>query len=59
MRDVLGDLVAWWRSGATVGMGTVVGSLKATNTRRARSAFAWASSAKASWNARRRKSAAP
>ncbi len=28
MRDVLGDLVAWWRSGATVGMGTVVGTWK-------------------------------
>ena len=28
MRDVLGDLVTWWRSGATVGMGTVVGTWK-------------------------------
>ena len=28
MRDVLGDLVNWWRSGATVGMGTVVGTWK-------------------------------
>src|SRR5215510_15491269 len=28
MRDVLGDLVAWWRSGATVGMATVVGTWK-------------------------------
>src|SRR5262245_28063781 len=28
MRDVLCDLVAWWRSGATVGMGTVVGTWK-------------------------------
>src|SRR5215510_14756884 len=28
MRDVLGDLVAWWRSGATVGVGTVVATWK-------------------------------
>jgi xanthine dehydrogenase accessory factor len=28
MRDVLGDLVDWWRSGATVGMGTVVATWK-------------------------------
>jgi xanthine dehydrogenase accessory factor len=28
MRDVLGDLVAWWRTGATIGMGTVVGTWK-------------------------------
>ena len=26
MRDVLSDLLAWWRSGETVGMGTVVGT---------------------------------
>ena len=26
MRDVLNDLLAWWRSGETVGMGTVVGT---------------------------------
>jgi xanthine dehydrogenase accessory factor len=26
MRDVLSDLLAWWRSGDTVGMGTVVGT---------------------------------
>ncbi|HTF40330.1 MAG TPA: XdhC family protein, partial [Propionibacteriaceae bacterium] len=26
MRDVLGDLLAWWRAGETVGMGTVVGT---------------------------------
>jgi xanthine dehydrogenase accessory factor len=26
MRDVLGDLLAWWRTGETVGMGTVVGT---------------------------------
>ncbi|HJV13664.1 MAG TPA: XdhC family protein [Propionibacteriaceae bacterium] len=26
MRDVLTDLLAWWRSGETVGMGTVVGT---------------------------------
>ena len=26
MRDVLRDLLAWWRSGETVGMGTVVGT---------------------------------
>jgi xanthine dehydrogenase accessory factor len=26
MRDVLHDLLAWWRSGETVGMGTVVGT---------------------------------
>src|SRR5919108_4854999 len=28
MRDVLGDLVGWWRSGATIGMGTVVATWK-------------------------------
>jgi xanthine dehydrogenase accessory factor len=28
MRDVLGDLREWWRSGATVGMGTVVATWK-------------------------------
>jgi xanthine dehydrogenase accessory factor len=28
MRDVLGQLAAWWRSGATVGMGTVVATWK-------------------------------
>ena len=28
MRDVLGDLVGWWRTGATVGMGTVVATWK-------------------------------
>ena len=26
MRDVLGDLLAWWRAGETVGVGTVVGT---------------------------------
>jgi xanthine dehydrogenase accessory factor len=26
MRDVLADLLAWWRAGETVGMGTVVGT---------------------------------
>ncbi|HJY46596.1 MAG TPA: XdhC/CoxI family protein [Propionibacteriaceae bacterium] len=26
MRDVLSDLLAWWRTGETVGMGTVVGT---------------------------------
>jgi xanthine dehydrogenase accessory factor len=26
MRDVLGDLLAWWRAGEIVGMGTVVGT---------------------------------
>ena len=26
MRDVLSDLLAWWRAGETVGMGTVVGT---------------------------------
>ncbi|HEX3198581.1 MAG TPA: XdhC family protein, partial [Propionibacteriaceae bacterium] len=26
MRDVLTDLLAWWRAGETVGMGTVVGT---------------------------------
>ena len=26
MRDVLPDLLAWWRAGETVGMGTVVGT---------------------------------
>jgi len=26
MRDVLSDLLAWWRSGETVGLGTVVGT---------------------------------
>ena len=26
MRDVLRDLLAWWRSGETIGMGTVVGT---------------------------------
>jgi xanthine dehydrogenase accessory factor len=28
MRDVLTDLESWWRSGATVGLGTVVGTWK-------------------------------
>jgi xanthine dehydrogenase accessory factor len=28
MRDVLGDLAAWWQAGETVGLGTVVGTWK-------------------------------
>jgi xanthine dehydrogenase accessory factor len=30
MRDVLDELVAWWRAGHTVGMGTVVGTWKSS-----------------------------
>ncbi|WP_375486498.1 XdhC family protein [uncultured Jatrophihabitans sp.] len=30
MRDVLDELTAWWRSGATVGVGTVVGTWKSS-----------------------------
>src|SRR3954453_18941085 len=28
MREVLGELLAWWRSGATVGVGTVVATFQ-------------------------------